>query len=123
MAKALLLRRRLTAGGRPGVIPRSVWRNRWFGDIEHFGKGKAMNAEPMKPTKRCESGTASRRQCAVFLAIVFVSAAVGGAIGGVIGSAIHGPNPGDWGVAAGVGFAVGAGLAPYITMALFSERH
>lgn len=92
-----------------------------FGDIEHFGKGKAMNAE--RPTKRCQLGTASWHQCAVFLAIVFVSAGVGGAIAGVIGSAMYGPNPGDWGVASGVGFAVGAGLAPYITMALFGERH
>ena len=81
-----------------------------------------MNAEQMKPERRCQSKTASWRQCAVFLAILFVSAAVCGAIGGVIGAAVHGPNPGDWGVAAGAGFAVGAGLAPYIMMALFGER-
>ena len=85
-------------------------------------KVQVMNAEQMKPTQRCQSGTAIWRQCAVFLAIMFVSASVCGAIGSVVGAAVYGPNPGEWGTAAGVGFAVGAGLAPYMTMALFRER-
>lgn len=81
-----------------------------------------MNAAPMKPTKRCQSESASWRQCAVFLVILFVSASVCGAFGGVIGAVINGPNPGEWGFAASMGFAVGAGLTPYLTMALFRDH-
>lgn len=83
-----------------------------------------MNAEQMKPTKCCQSGRAIWRQCSFGLAIMFVSATVGGAIGGLIGSAMYGPYPADWGAAAGVGFAAGAGIWSFVTMApLFRERH
>lgn len=93
-------------------------------DIEHFMRHKAMSAEQMKTTQCCQSGIPIWRQCAVALAIMFVSATVGGAIGGGTGAAMYGPFPADWGVAASIGFAAGAGTSSLITMApLFRERH
>jgi hypothetical protein len=77
-----------------------------------------MNTERTTLAGSCQGG-ATGRQCVAFLVTLFVCTAVLGAIGGVIGVALYGPNPGEWGVVASLGFAVGAGLAPYLTMNLF----
>lgn len=81
-----------------------------FADVERFGKDKAMNTEQKQPRKLRQSGTVIWRQCAVFLAFMFLSATVGGAIGGAIGAGLFGPHPADWGYAAATGFAAGVYL-------------